>query len=241
MELDTRSIAQVGPPVQHAPAAQLDVGEPGTSAQREYDRRHAKREAAIEQKWGRFAGVVKFLSDDPQSTQAWAKGSEGERRLAERLARTVGDRAVVLHDRTIPGRRGNIDHVAIAPSGVWVIDTKRYTGRVEHRDVGGWFRTDLRLYVGGRDRTKLVGGLGWQVDAVRTVLGDDQVPLHAALCFVDADWGLFPKPFRHDDVWIGYPRALSEELAASGQFAPTAVLELAHRLAAALPAAAPSS
>jgi hypothetical protein len=190
---------------------------------------------------GRFAGLVKFLSDDPQSTRAWAKGSDGERRLAERLARTVGDRAVVLHDRRIPGRRSNIDHLAIAPSGVWVIDTKRYTGRVEHRDVGGWFRIDMRLYVGGRDRTKLVDGLGWQVDAVSAALGDDDVPLHAALCFVETDWSLFAKPFSHDGVWIGYPKALGERLATDGPFAPAEVLELAHRLAAALLAAATSS
>jgi hypothetical protein len=230
----------IGRPSEQAPIAQLDLGEAGVSAQREYERRHAKREAAIEQKWGRFAGVVKLLSDDPQSTRAWAKGSDGERRLAERLARTVGDRAIVLHDRRIPGRRSNIDHLAVAPSGVWVIDTKRYTGRVEHRDVGGWFRTDLRLYVGERDRTKLVNGLGWQLDVARAVLGDDHVPLHAALCFVDADWGLFAKPFHHDGVWIGCPKALSEALATSGALAPDDVLEVARRLAVALPAAAPS-
>jgi len=33
---------------------------------------------------------------------------------------------VVLHDRAIPGSRANIDHIGIGPTGVWVIDTKRY-------------------------------------------------------------------------------------------------------------------
>jgi hypothetical protein len=67
---------------------------------------------------------------DPQSTRAWARGSEGERRLAAHLLRTVGDRAVLLHDRKVPRTRGNIDHLAIAASGVWVIDAKHYTGLV---------------------------------------------------------------------------------------------------------------
>jgi hypothetical protein len=40
---------------------------------------------------------------------------------------------VVLHDRRIPGRRSNIDHLVIARSGVWVVDTKRYRGKVERR------------------------------------------------------------------------------------------------------------
>lgn len=109
---------------------------------------------------------MKFLSDDPQSIKAWAKGSEGERILADHMSRALGDRAVLLHDRTVPGTRGNIDHIAVAASGVWVIDTKNYKGLVELRDVGGWFRTDQRLYVGGRDRSKIVQGLGWKVQAI---------------------------------------------------------------------------
>jgi len=62
----------------------------------------------------------------------------------------------VLHDRRIPGTRANIDHIAIAPSGLWAIDAKHYKGRVEHVDKGGWFLTDWRLLVGGRDKTGLV-------------------------------------------------------------------------------------
>jgi hypothetical protein len=51
----------------------------------------------------------------------------------------------------------------VAASGIWVIDSKHYKERVERRDVGRWFKADLRLYVGGRDRTKAVDGLVWQV------------------------------------------------------------------------------
>ena len=46
---------------------------------------------------------------------------------------------MVLHDRAVPGGRANIDHIAVVPSGVWVIDTKHYRGRLEQRDLGGWF------------------------------------------------------------------------------------------------------
>src|SRR5262249_11435468 len=91
-------------------------GSAGASALREYERRHTRRAERIDQRWGRLAGVVKFLSDDPQSIQAWAKGSEGERRLATSLTEGVGNRAVLLHDRKVPGTRGNIDHIAIAAS-----------------------------------------------------------------------------------------------------------------------------
>ncbi|MHB1775741.1 MAG: nuclease-related domain-containing protein [Acidimicrobiales bacterium] len=223
-------------------AEPLVAGTAGGSARATYERRHARREQRIEERWGRPAGVVKFLTDDPQSTRAWAQGSEGERLLAEVLARTVGDRAVLLHDRKVPRTRGNIDHLAVAPPGVWVIDAKRYRGRVEHRDVGGWFRTDLRLYVGGRDRTNAVEGLAWQVDAVRHALAALAtpgliVPLHPALCFVDAEWPLFAKPFTHDGVRVSGPRSLAEAIGAGGALNREAVELVARQLATALPPA----
>src|SRR4051794_27144222 len=105
-----------------------DSGQAGASAQREYQRRHDRREVEIDQRWGRFAGAVKVVAGEPASTLAWAKGSAEERRLAASLTKRVGDRAVLLHDRKVPNTRGNIDHLAIAPSGIWLIDAKTYRG-----------------------------------------------------------------------------------------------------------------
>lgn len=215
----------------------LDVGVAGSSARAKYNQLHDRRERQIEQRWGRLAGVVKFLSDDPQSIAAWAKGSAGERILAEHMSRALGDRAVLLHDRKVPGSRRNIDHLAIAATGVWVIDTKYYEGLVELRDVGGWFKTDRRLYINRHDRSKDVAGLGWQFDAVRTALGDTTtpVPLHAALCFVEADWKWFAKPFTLDGVRVSGPKSLSAAVAEAGPLSREAVAEVAAQLAAALP------
>jgi hypothetical protein len=169
------------------PWVELDRGTAGRSAQAEYERRHHKREERIDAKFGRLAGVVKFLSDDPQSTKAWASGAAGEMRVAKELTDTLGTSAILLSDRRVPRTKGNIDHIAVAASGVWVIDAKHYTGRVEHRDRGGWFRTDWRLYVNGRDKTKLVDALDWQIAPVEKVISDPEVPIHAVLCFVGAN------------------------------------------------------
>lgn len=130
----------------------IDVGIPGASAHKEHQRRKAKREAQLEEKWGtgRVGRIAKALSDDPQTTRASKEGAVGEERVAQILEERLGDQAVLLHDRKVPGTRGNIDHIAIGPSGVWIIDAKRYKGRVEKRDKGGWFTSDLRLYIGGR-------------------------------------------------------------------------------------------
>ncbi len=94
------------------------------------------------------------MTDEPQRATAWATGAEGEERVGARLDRLVSESVRVLHDRRIPGSRANIDHLVVAPSGVHVIDSKKYQGRPERRAEGGLFRPRVeRLVVGGRDRT----------------------------------------------------------------------------------------
>lgn len=66
------------------------------------------------------------VTDEPQTTTNWAVGAEGERKLGAGLDGLVGEGVVSLHDRLRPGTKANIDHLAIALSGVWVIDAKRY-------------------------------------------------------------------------------------------------------------------
>ena len=120
-----------------------------------------------------------------------------------------------------------------------MIDAKRYKGLVERRDVGGWFKVDERLYVEGRDRSKLAAGVQRQVDVVRTALGlapdDDTVPITGALCFVDAEFRLFAKPFRIDGVWVIWGKKLSELIAAEGPLDNDQVLAVAGKLASGLP------
>jgi hypothetical protein len=180
------------------------------------------------------------MSDEPQSTTAWAKGADGERRLAARLNRDLAAHAIVLHDRRVPGSKGNIDHLVIASSGVWVVDAKNYAGKVELRDAGGWSKTDIRLYVGGRDRTKAVDGLSWQVESVRSVMapvGFADAPIHRALCFTDAEWPLLAKPAQVKEVWVIWAKKLCEKILQPGPFAADIVQLVACELSGKLPAA----
>jgi hypothetical protein len=232
----TRSPEEPSKPEDPEPSTELDRGTAGRLAQAEFDRRHHKREERIDAKFGRLAGIVKFLSDDPRSTKAWASGASGEMRVAKELADKLGTSAVLLSDRRVPRTRGNIDHIAIAASGVWVIDSKHYAGRVEQIDKGGWFRTDWRLYVDGRDKTKLVDALDWQIAAVEKVLSGEEVPIHAALCFVGADWGLFSKPFQQAGFWVTWVTKLAEMILEPGPLDEDAVQAIAAKLAHGLPA-----
>jgi hypothetical protein len=84
----------------------------------------------------------------------------------------------------------NIDHIAVAAGGVWVIDTKNHQGELEVRRQGGLFtpRRDY-LFIAGRDRTALVDALRRQVEAVQAVLreADADLDVRGVLCFVGTD------------------------------------------------------
>lgn len=188
----------------------------GTSAAAEYERRRARDERMLADRWGRAAAIVRFFASEPRSTAAWAKGADGERRVGARLDRDVANLGIVLHDRAVPRTQANIDHLVVAPSGVWIVDAKEYRGLVERRDRGGWLRTDQRLYVGGHDRTKVVAGAVWQRSVVEEALCDPAVPLWSALCFVEAERRLFQRPFRVDGVWVTWPEKLGTSLRKSG-------------------------
>lgn len=196
------------------PFSDVDHGAAGKSAQREFDRRHEKRDAAVRKRHPRIGGFLLAAFDDPQSTQAWKKGAEGERIVGEILDGLASQNVRCIHDRQKPGSKANIDHIAISSAGVTVIDAKRYRGLVHLRDVGTWRKPDHRLYVGERDRTKLVTGVTSQVVAVKAVLNDlgHDVPVQGRLCFVEAEWKMFAKPFVVHDIEISGPKSLARLL-----------------------------
>lgn len=223
------------------PPPPIEVGTPGISARKEYERRTVKHEQQIEAKWGtgRIGRFAKRVAEEPQTTTAHAKGADGEERLGRQLAGQLSDASVVLHDRQVPGTKGNIDHIVVAASGIWIVDAKNYAGKVEQRDHGGWRRADLRLFVNNRDQTKLVEKLEWQLDAVRAVvdrIGFGHVPIRPVLCFTDAEWGLFSKPIRMNGALIAWAKALVAEIRTPGPLDPPTIDLLARELSSKLPA-----
>jgi Nuclease-related domain len=221
------------------PEPPIDVGVAGASARREYERRVDSRESRVKGRFGRrLGGVILALSDEPQSTRAWARGSQGEQELAEALTKLEGAR--VLNDRRVPGTRGNIDHIVVAPPGVFVVDAKRYKGTIRIRDVGGLFKRDQRLYVGHRDCSKLADDMAWQVEAVerslRSVNADATPPITPVLCFVRGDWPLLSPPDSFRGVRLEGTRSI-KKLVANGQVLDIAEIDrLTRVLAAAFPA-----
>ncbi len=189
----------------------------------------------------RMARVAKFFSDEAESARGGVERVERERLLSVHLHTELRHRAVVLDDRRAPGTKCHIDHIVVAQSGVWVVDANEYDGRVERRDVGGWFKVDERLYVAGKDRTSLIDNIDRQVVAVENVLakeGLDQVPVHAALCFVNSEWGWFAKPFSLNGVWVTWAEKLTDLVLDWNAIPNSEVDRLARVVGSRLPAAA---
>ncbi len=175
------------------------------------------------------------LSEATRSTVALA----AERRLAAQLRSDLAGRARVYSDRVLVGTSRTIDHVVVATSGVWIIDAKDYSGLVEMRNVGGPVHRDLRLYVGGVDRTKLIGAMQWQHDAVVDALeptGLEATPVNRVLCFVNSDWALRAKPFQLDDVWVIWAQKLIDLILEPGSVDPADIDTIAAAVAAKMPA-----
>lgn len=138
------------------------------------------------------------------------------------LHKHVNDGAVILTDRRVPGTNANIDHVVVAPSGVWIIDSKNWSGKIEYRATSK-LGMDTRLYVDGKDRTTEVEKIFNLVIPVAQVIGDKSVPISPALIFIEADWGnvsaarfLTSRPYRHLGVWISWPKAIWKKINAPG-------------------------
>ena len=149
----------------------------GRSAEREYDRRRAARRARAKARYGALGTLISSVTAEPITIQGWQQGAGGElataRELARRLARTD---VIVIHDRRIPRHgRANIDHLAIGPGGVTVIDTKSSRGRVELATTGIIHRRE-QLLVNGRDRTRQLDALERQIAAVSDALDRYGVP-----------------------------------------------------------------
>jgi hypothetical protein len=111
-----------------------------------------------------FVVAVFALTRLPSEALYWDKGARGERRSAEVLDPLGQQGFVIQYNRLMPDGRGDIDAIAIGPTGVWVIETKNLTGTVEVvRD---------RLFVKDHDRQAMVEQVYREAFAVQQIVGD---------------------------------------------------------------------
>jgi hypothetical protein len=231
------------------PLSSFDGGMAGRSARREYDRRAERRRRTLRARFPVIGGFLYTVLPEPQTIGSWSSGSVGESAVGRRLDSLSKYQVIVLHDRRIPKRASNIDHIAVGPSGVFVIDTKRYQGaRVKKSYLGPiWNPGPAQLIVRGRNCTNLVSKAFSQGEAVASALsahalsgstdavaGRNDVKISRMLVFVESDWGIFTPPFEIDGVWIGTPKQMAKVVARPGPLDPDTIQSIARHIAASL-------
>ena len=136
----------------------------------------------------------------------------------------------MLHDRRLPATRTAIDHLAVGPGGVYVIDARLSARTDRHRTAVGTPRDERRLLIGSHDQIKVVAKMRNQVTAIRRVLWETPIPVTAALCFVDAQPFLPDRPYILDGIWIGWADALPHLVGRPGLLDGEAMRETAELL-----------
>ena len=110
---------------------------------------------------------------------AWETGAEREPLVRRKLADLPAG-YTVLHDLVLPGENARLDHLVISPGGLYLVDAKKYSGRLMY--------SKKMLWHGRFPIVDKLETLTWEADALSDVLGHDVVPV---MCFVDA---VLPQP-----------------------------------------------
>jgi Nuclease-related domain len=148
---------------------------------------------------------------------------------------------IVIHDRRIPGRgRANIDHLAVGPGGVTVIDTKSSRGEVQVVTAGVLHRRE-QLLVNGRDRTRQLDAVERQIAAVTRSLdlhGVGGVSVLGALCYPYMRRGWLHYSRACDGlITVDDPRHIAKVANRPGPISPNEIKQLADALIRSFPAA----
>ena len=110
----------------------------------------------------------------PNTISAWQTGAAGEVRTGQLLEPLAAEGFRILHDRKIPGARSaNIDHIAIGPPGVFVVETKSYSGSLQIRGD--------EIFVAGRRKNGWIDEVNREAAAVQTMLGAEMAALGLTL------------------------------------------------------------
>ncbi len=105
-----------------------------------------------------------------EQARSWQRGAHGERHTSRLLDRLPRDGYVVFYDLAVPDSPANVDHLVIGPSGVFVIDSKQWTGSVYQGADGLVWHNHYRL-----DRT--LETVRWEAEMIGRLLGTPAAPL----------------------------------------------------------------
>lgn len=186
----------------------------GASARREYERRSTRDKSALRKRlpvvlpfiaaislivgvgvhhfspkaapWAALVTAAAFIADllgPRMTTVAFGIGSTGEVLTAKAFA-SLPDGFIAIHDRKASGYGGNVDHIVIGPTGVFVIESKSYSGRV--RFTAGTLR------INGRNCTRFFDQAAREAAAIRRIIAESSLDVVPIVCLHRAELPLLP-------------------------------------------------
>jgi hypothetical protein len=157
-----------------------NYGAQGAPVMYEYEGHTTGQDAEVIELFPRIGRVVAEAPPTPGSD------TNGVGEVAARLEGALGDAALFLYNRQLGGGLdGGIDIIAVAPSGVFVIDPDNCPGSKVRANTAG----DV-LVIDGRLRPRKTAHMDRQYEVVAAAVLSSpvpQAPVGAAYCFVDAD------------------------------------------------------
>lgn len=127
------------------------------------------------------------------------KGYVGERRI-QKLLKSLGEDVKVYNDLYVPKKNGEmtqIDHVLLLPNGIFVIETKKYTGWIfGSENQRNWTQT---IYKKKSRFYNPVMQNNTHIKALQNYL-NMEVPMHSIIVFSNAATFKFNEPFQQAHV-----------------------------------------
>lgn len=111
-----------------------------------------------------------------------ARGRRGERRVGRKLRALRKEGYTIFHDimvRRSDGRTSQIDHIAVGPAGVFVIETKNRRGEIVGNDHEKKWHAGKSLFQNPVHQNRT------HISALREILGDDTMNFVSMVVFPD--------------------------------------------------------
>jgi hypothetical protein len=166
-----------------------DVARAVDPQRRQLERRSEARRKKLLRSHPDTGPFILAMSDEPIAETAFDQGAPWQRWVAELVRQAFPEGVFLFNRRRGPDRPGDIDIVAILPTGVWAVDIQRFEGsKAEVRQrTGAEGRRDY-LYLEDNDCTGLLDDVDDQADAVSRALhkaGFTGLHTKSVLCLVD--------------------------------------------------------
>lgn len=176
-------------------------------------------------------GSSMFRESLSQDGNGWLKGATADYLVGIMLHQELTGGARVLTDRRVPNSQTMIDHIVVAPSGVWVVDSRNWSGRIKY--LFDRESESMRLWVGKHDQTPKVELLYAVVIPVAQAVGDIEVNVNPVMAVIDGNWGSGfrrTKPVTHKGVLVTSADDVVSRINRPGSLEPERIDDLVVRL-----------